>query len=40
MYHFDEVFYTIGNTIRYGLTSIVGQTVGLIWRGIIEGLKN
>jgi hypothetical protein len=36
---FDEVFYTFGNSLRYGLTSFIGQVIGLIWRGIIEGLK-
>ena len=25
--------------IRYSLTSVLGQTIGLIWKGIIEGLK-
>lgn len=36
---FDEFFYVCGNSIRYVLTSVVGQIFGLIWRGIIEGLK-
>jgi hypothetical protein len=36
---FDEIFYTIGNSLRYTLTSVVGQVIGLVWRGVIEGLK-
>ena len=36
---FDEIFYTIGNGLRYTLTSVVGQVIGLVWRGVIEGLK-
>lgn len=36
---FDELFYTLGNSFRFTLTSVVGQVIGLIWRGIIEGLK-
>jgi len=35
----DETIYFFGYTIRYTLTSIIGQVIGLIWRGIIEGLK-
>ena len=35
----DEVIYFFGNGVRYTLTSVVGQVIGLIWRGIIEGLK-
>jgi len=35
----DEVVYFFGNTIRYTLTSVIGQVIGLVWRGIIEGLK-
>lgn len=35
----DEVFYYFGNSVRYILTSVVGQIIGLVWRGIIEGLK-
>lgn len=35
----DEVFYFFGSNIRYILTSIIGQVIGLVWRGIIEGLK-
>jgi hypothetical protein len=34
-----EVVYLLGDRIRYTLTSTVGQFIGLIWRGIIEGLK-
>lgn len=35
----DELGYIFGNTIRYTFTSIFGQFIGLVWRGIIEGLK-
>jgi hypothetical protein len=35
----DEALYLIGDRLRYTLTTIVGQFIGLIWRGIIEGLK-
>ena len=35
----DEAIYFFGNIIRYTLTSVVGQVIGLVWRGIIEGLK-
>jgi len=35
----DEIIYLFGNTIRYSITSIFGQVIGLTWRGIIEGLK-
>jgi hypothetical protein len=35
----DEIFYNTGNSIRYTLTSVIGQFVALLWRGIIEGLK-
>ena len=35
----DEAIYFFGSTVRYILTSVVGQVIGLIWRGIIEGLK-
>lgn len=37
---FDELIYAISKGSRFILTSVVGQFVGLIWRGIIEGLKN
>jgi len=36
---FDEVVYLFGSTVRYTLTSVIGQVIGLVWRGIIEGLK-
>ena len=35
----DEVIYFFGSTARYILTSVFGQVIGLVWRGIIEGLK-
>jgi len=36
---FDEIFYTLGNGLRYTFTSVIGQVIGLVWRGIIDGLK-
>ncbi len=36
---FDETFYNIVKSVRFTLTSVIGQVIGLIWRGIIEGLK-
>ena len=36
---FDEIIYLFGSTVRYTLTSVVGQVIGLVWRGVIEGLK-
>lgn len=36
---FDEIFYYLGNSVRYILTSVIGQIIGLIWRGVIDGLK-
>ena len=36
---FDESLYLFGSGIRYTLTSIIGQVIGLVWRGVIEGLK-
>jgi hypothetical protein len=35
----DEAIYFFGSSVRYTLTSVVGQVIGLVWRGIIEGLK-
>jgi hypothetical protein len=35
----DEVLFLVSKSSRYFLTSIIGQVIGLIWRGIIEGLK-
>jgi len=35
----DEAIYFISKSIRFTLTSVLGQVIGLIWRGIIEGLK-
>jgi hypothetical protein len=35
----DEIVYFFGSSVRYTLTSILGQVIGLVWRGIIEGLK-
>lgn len=35
----EESFYFFGSSIRYTLTSVIGQIIGLVWRGIIEGLK-
>lgn len=36
---FDEIVYSFGYSLRLLLTSALGQTIALIWRGIIEGLK-
>jgi hypothetical protein len=35
----DETIYFFGSSVRYTFTSIIGQVIGLIWRGVIEGLK-
>ena len=35
----NEIIFFISKGTKYFLTSIVGQTIGLIWRGIIESLK-
>lgn len=35
----DEIIYYVSKAIRFTLTSVFGQVVGLVWRGIIEGLK-
>jgi hypothetical protein len=36
----DEIIYFGSKSIRFTLTSVFGQIIGLIWRGLIEGLKN
>jgi hypothetical protein len=36
----DEIVYFVSKSIRFAFTSVLGQLIGLIWRGIIEGLKN
>ena len=35
----DETIYRFSNGLRFALTSVLGRVIGLIWRGIIEGLK-
>lgn len=35
----DETIFFVSQSTRYLLTSVVGQTIGLIWKGIIETLK-
>jgi len=35
----DEAFYFISKGVRFTFTSVFGQIIGLVWRGIIEGLK-
>jgi len=35
----DETIYFVSKGIRFTLTSVFGQVIGLIWRGVIEGLK-
>ena len=36
---FNEIIYKVGEGIRYSLTTLLGKSVGLIWRGILDGLK-
>ncbi len=35
----DETIYFVSKGVRFTLTSVVGQLIGLIWRGVIDGLK-
>ena len=35
----EEALFVISKSLRFTLTSVVGQVIGLVWRGIIEGLK-
>ena len=35
----DEAIYIISKSLRFALTSVLGQIIGLVWRGTIEGLK-
>ena len=35
----DEFIYVTSKGVRFTLTSVFGQVIGLVWRGIIEGLK-
>jgi hypothetical protein len=35
----DELFYTISKGLRFTFISVIGQIIGLTWRGIIDGLK-
>nr|YP_009459212.1 cheY-like family protein [Chrysochromulina parva]AUS84335.1 cheY-like family protein [Chrysochromulina parva] len=36
---FDELVYFLSKGLRFILTSVLGQFIGLVWRGIREGLK-
>jgi hypothetical protein len=36
---FDELIYLLSKSLRFTVSSIFGQFLGLVWRGIIEGLK-
>ena len=35
----EETFFIIRKGVKYILTSVLGQFIGLVWRGIIEALK-
>jgi hypothetical protein len=35
----DETIYFVSKGVRFTLTSVFGQVIGLVWRGVIEGLK-
>ena len=35
----DEIIYFVSKALRFTLTSVFGQVIGLVWRGVIEGLK-
>jgi hypothetical protein len=35
----DETVYFVSKGFRFTVTSVLGQLIGLIWRGVIEGLK-
>lgn len=35
----DEIVYFLSKGARFTLTSVFGRIIGLIWRGVIEGLK-
>jgi len=36
----EELIYFLSVTLRFTLTNVIGQFIGLIWRGVIDGLKN
>jgi hypothetical protein len=35
----DEGIYFVSKSLRFTLTSVLGEIIGLIWRGVIESLK-
>jgi hypothetical protein len=35
----EETLYFISTSVRFILTSVFGQIIGLIWRGVLDGLK-
>jgi hypothetical protein len=35
----DETIYFLSSSLRFLFTSVLGQFIGLVWRGVIDGLK-
>jgi len=35
----DEALYFLTKGVRFTLSTVIGQFIGLVWRGIIDGLK-
>ena len=36
----NETIYFLSKGLRVAFTSVLGRIIGLIWRGIVESLKN